>query len=266
MKFEDKSAALQERQDRWNYAFETLKDPSRLVDCSHLTLDLLVERWKKVVFENLDPLPHMTFGKRWRQILCNDGKDNQTGRGDEIQAAFRDLIQTLYTAISEAVVNKSCPGVIRSSDFEHVRLKDFGFSYFNNITGTTNPVPYACGIISTLPADSHLRTLIPVEQQYLYNEEYPSIVLGPVQWNGVSRAWYLEEDAKRLTAEYRKQQDKVKADREDRERIEELNRQNAFAVSPLGKLEMQLKEIERLKKEGKWVDPVPTHAILTNGK
>lgn len=249
------------KQKQWLAVFDTLTNPvANLTDLQDITLPMLVERWKKLVLDPSDPNPPKTHSAFWAKRLTNDN-----ARENLMDALFQCLSKLDIRIGDMLAGGKESNEVLLSESFKDIRTIDSGISYLET---ATQSMPYAVGLTNSLPIGSPLRDLLPLEKQYLHAGLSPAYVLGPVNFNGDPRRWYLTDSVKQLTASFRSTQDTKKREADDLKHLEELNEQRRLQASKEYQFYLNMKEAERMKQAGYFdkLDKAPAEPTIRIGR
>lgn len=244
----------EEHKQQWIGAMNALRNPESILPVvEYSNLDTLIERYKSLVLDPNEPMPVATFSKYWADKWINDRTKF------ELERTLRITIARIEDAIAKKLNSNTCTDeVIRTKDFKLLKHFDSG-----RLTVDGHMIPYVCGNVNTLPADSKWRTLLPEDQ--LYQFDGPCLVLGPVQYDGSARAFYIPETVKKLTESWRYKQLQEKAKQEEDARIKERDRLMKIKNSELGQLYDKIKYVKEHAEEFQKTDDIDVGPAIRGG-
>lgn len=173
-------------------------------------------------------------------------------RKDDVIVRMRAMLAAVDNAIARCIdklpPEKRVGEIVRTGDFGDIR---FATPAFLQDPTTPTPLVLAVGIVKSL-SKSHWLAAFAADDPYLYDVSggVSGVVLGRCDANMNPRPFYSLPSVKSWNATLRTRQKRDIADQVAREKQEETRRREQFWQSPLGVLERQRQELERLRDKG----------------
>jgi hypothetical protein len=203
--------------------------------------------------------------------------------GPNNRASLEDRLAEVVQVIERRVTRllDTIPPAERGVDL--VLTKDFGgaLRFFSSPdvterhinTGQPVEVPFVAALLKSLPEGHPLLSLDidPLVLDRSANETgQPALVLGRSlpSWDrgGIPMPFYSLDGLKRWTRYFRSRQIEKDAEAERIRRAEERKEREAWAASPLGKLDAAQRALERMRAAGKVPEPVAAAPTVRQGK
>jgi hypothetical protein len=225
-------------------------------------LPVLLKIWGKlgVGAFALENDPAGATARAWSSRVAGDYAKDAVNDG--VGAVVRDLERRIGTALTRGAAD---PSVIPTSDFgSGAGLQTADLGYFNPASG--RPLPFVLGVVSSLPAGSKWRELVPLADLYRSGGLLEAIVLGPVDPSGRAREWYASASAAAFTRSARATQKLREEERLEDERREAERSRREWHQSEIGMLRAKLRLLEQLEREGKVPSETPTPPAVRIGR
>jgi hypothetical protein len=221
-------------------------------------VEALLRVWNRVVKAPSDPRQVKVAAEMLTARIANGT------RRDDVQDTLLQALRGVERGITAALDAGAEPSQL-------VATKDFGDDGLRYFAGpwslpTGEPVAMVAGLLSHLPEDHRLRTMVSDASLYQHGGNEPALVLGPVDHAGRARAWYALSEVLRLTPGFRASQLRKAEQATEDEKRGEAEARRKWYESDAGQLHRKLEQLRQLREAGAIPEPVPAVPAVREGR